>query len=431
MALVAAIPGLPTQGPESGAEDRSPVRPRRLAVGAQLVRSKVRIPRFASMSRERLESLADEARRHRLTLVVAPAGSGKTTLMSRWAAAAEAAGSRVGWYRAESTDATASTFLGYLQLAIGEALRPSGERDASTRAGTRPWQTVEEAAAWLEGSRAEGMLLLIDDFHALAGSEAETALARFIDLAGPSVCIVVGTRSLPSFDLSRLRLSGNLLEITGDDLRFRSWEVERLFREYYGEVLRGDELGRLARRTEGWAAGLQFFHLATRDKSPVERTRLLQALGGSTRLVREYLARNVLDELPEELRQVLTCRRIDDAQATVQNVGAGAAAQVLTASRRRHTAELLRADGNEDVRSLKALQERVAPRGPPAVPSARNAEKTRAYEHGLAISPAIFFGKEVTRLWLLATTHLMVSPRSPALSLILASPKLRRPLTSP
>lgn len=305
MALVAAIPGLPTQGPESGAEDRSPVRPRRLAVGAQLVRSKVRIPRAASMSRERLESLADEARRHRLTLVVAPAGSGKTTLMSRWAAAAEAAGSRVGWYRAESTDATASTFLGYLQLAIGEALRPSGERDASTRAGTRPWQTVEEAAAWLEGSRAEGMLLLIDDFHALAGSEAETALARFIDLAGPSVCIVVGTRSLPSFDLSRLRLSGNLLEITGDDLRFRSWEVERLFREYYGEVLRGDELGRLARRTEGWAAGLQFFHLATRDKSPVERTRLLQALGGSTRLVREYLARNVLDELPEELRAFL------------------------------------------------------------------------------------------------------------------------------
>lgn len=305
MALVAATPGLPRHGPESGAEDQSRVRPRKPAVGAQFVRSKVRVPRAASMSRERLESLADETRRHRLTLVVAPAGSGKTTLMSRWAGAAEAAGTRVGWYRAESTDATAPTFLGYLQLAIGEALRPSGERDVSPHAGARPWQTVEEAAAWLEGSRVEGLLLVIDDFHALVGSEAETALARFIDLSGPNVCIVVGTRSLPSFDLSRLRLSGDLLEITGDDLRFRSWEVERLFREYYGEVLRGDELGRLARRTEGWAAGLQFFHLATRDKSPAERTRLLQALGGSTRLIREYLARNVLDELPDELRAFL------------------------------------------------------------------------------------------------------------------------------
>ena len=305
MVLVVAPPGPQTGSVESGVSDPTGTKPRKPPVGAQFVRSKVRVPRADSMARERLERLAEEARRHRLTLVVAPAGSGKTTLMSRWARADQAAGMPVGWYRAESTDATGPAFLGYLQLAIGEALARSGERGAPTQVGSRLWRTVEEAAAWLEVNSPEGLLLVIDDFHTLVGSEAEAALARFIDLSGPSLCVVVGTRSLPSFDLSRLRLSGDLLEITGDDLRFRSWEVERLFREYYGEVLRGDELGRLARRTEGWAAGLQFFHLATRDKSPAERTRLLAALGGSTRLIREYLARNVLDELPDELRGFL------------------------------------------------------------------------------------------------------------------------------
>lgn len=305
MALVVAPPGPTTHDLDSNGLGLTRSKPRKPPVGAQFVRSKVRVPRAASMSRERLERLVEETGRHHLTIVVAPAGSGKTTLMSRWAGAAEAAGTPVGWYRAESTDVTASAFLGYLQLAIGEALRRTAERDARPQVGPSPWRSVEEAAAWLEANRPDRLLLFIDDLHTLAGSDAETTLARFVDLAGPGICIVVGTRSLPSFDLSRPRLSGDLLEITGEDLRFRSWEVERLFREYYGEVLRGDELGRLARRTEGWAAGLQFFHLATRGKSPAERTRLLQALGGSTRLIREYLARNVLDVLPEELRGFL------------------------------------------------------------------------------------------------------------------------------
>lgn len=305
MALVVTPPGPSKVDLQSEVDDRRRPAPRKPPVGAQLLRSKVRIPRAASMSRERLERLVDETRRHRLTLVVAPAGSGKTTLMARWAEAAAGAGTPVGWYRAESTDASTATFLGYLQLAAVGALRPGSERDAALGPSGRAWTTVEEAAEWLERMGVDGLLLVLDDFHALAGSDAETALARLIDLAGPGIGIVVGSRSLPSFDLSRLRLSGDLLEISGDDLRFRSWEVERLFREYYGEVLRGDELGRLARRTEGWAAGLQFFHLATRGKSPAERTRLLQALGGSTRLIREYLARNVLDELPAELRTFL------------------------------------------------------------------------------------------------------------------------------
>src|SRR5439155_1226173 len=85
--------------------------------------------------------------------------------------------------------------------------------------------------------------------------------------APPSITFVMGTRALPGFNLSRLRVSGSLLEIGSEDLRFRSWEVEHLFRDFYREPLPPEELAELARRTEGWAAGLQLFHLATRSRS--------------------------------------------------------------------------------------------------------------------------------------------------------------------
>ena len=268
----------------------------------QLVRSKVHIPRLESMGRDRLDRLIGDEWPHGLTLVIAPAGSGKTTLLARWAVSARSSGSAVAWYRAESTDATASALLAYLQLAFDEALTAGGE----PREGTgRPWRTVDEASAWVESRSSGRFLVVIDDLHTIAGTDAEAALERFAKLTSEHVRTVVGSRSVPSFNVSRWRLSGELQEINGNDLRFRSWEVERLFREHYGETLRGDELGRLARRTEGWAAGLQLYHLATRGKSPAERAHLLQELGGSSRLIREYLARNVLDELPEELGRFL------------------------------------------------------------------------------------------------------------------------------
>ncbi len=136
-------------------------------------------------------------------------------------------------------------------------------------------------------------------------SPAERALERFIDYLPELLAVLIGTRSEPGFNLSRRRVSGGLLEIGPDDLRFRSWEVERLFREFYDVAVGPEEIARLARRTEGWAAGLQLFHLATTGKSAEERSRILAGLGSSSRMVREYLTRNVLAELPPELRSFL------------------------------------------------------------------------------------------------------------------------------
>ncbi|HEX9969612.1 MAG TPA: hypothetical protein VGB03_05695, partial [Acidimicrobiales bacterium] len=168
-----------------------------------------------------------------------------------------------------------------------------------------PWDGVAAAAAALDGVDDRAVALIVDDLHVIEGSEAEAALERLLDYLPPAHVVLAASRRPPRFNLSRLRVSGSLLELGPDDLRFRSWEVEHLFRRFYAEPLPPEDLAELARRTEGWAAGLQLFHLATRGKAPGERRRVLAALGSRSRLVREYLARNVLDELPDELRSFL------------------------------------------------------------------------------------------------------------------------------
>ena len=263
---------------------------------AAVVSAKVLIPQVQSLARERVDGLLARIWQHRVGLVVAPAGSGKSTLLAGFASSA---GVPVAWYRAESWDAKTTTLLSHLQSAFTAALGsiPDG------------WDSVEAAARALETWPGRRALLVIDDLHTLEDSPAELTLERLIDYAPPSITFLIGSRALPGFNLSRLRVSGSLLEIGSEDLRFRSWEVERLFRDFYREPLPPEELAELARRTEGWAAGLQLFHLATRGKSPQERRRILTALGSQVRLTREYLTRNVLDQLPADLRWFLvrTC----------------------------------------------------------------------------------------------------------------------------
>jgi len=274
------------------ADERRTGEPTTGPTAAGIVPAKVRAPRLRWLARERLDQLVPRLWQHRLTLVVAPAGSGKTTLLSAWSGLADAP---VAWYRAESVDGSERSLVAHLAAAFA-AVIPGGEP---------AWRSVDEAAAALDARPEARLLLVIDDLHALTGTPAEAALERFLDFAPPSLAVVAATRVAPAFNLSRRRVAGEILELSGDDLRFRPWEVERLFRDFYGEALHPYELARLARRTEGWAAGLQLFHLATRGKAAAERQRLLAGLGPSSRIMREYLARNVVEELPGDLREFL------------------------------------------------------------------------------------------------------------------------------
>lgn len=268
-------------------------------VASHVVAAKVRMPVLAALHRQRLESRLDEAWRRRLTLVVAPAGSGKTTLLVQFAAAS---GAPVAWYRAESLDGDEATFTRHLEAALAPVV--PGLR--------RGWHSVDSALRALndvatDSAPAMGspVLLVVDDFHALEGTAAETAFGRLVEQAPGWLTLVLGTRVAPRLHLSRLRVAGELLEIESDDLRFRSWEVEQLFRDVYRDPVPPADLAVLARRVEGWAAGLQLFHLATRGRPAEERRRLLGGPGGGGRMLREYLAQNVMVGLPAELQDFL------------------------------------------------------------------------------------------------------------------------------
>ncbi len=256
--------------------------------------AKIRIPKVSALQRQRLTALIATLWDQPLTLIVAPAGSGKTTLAAQLADAAE---TPVAWYSAQRSDGEETAFLARLERAIALGLPelPSG------------WDTIEQAAAALEALERTGRraLLVLDDFHVLQGTPAEETLERLLEYAPAELAVLVVSRSRPRFNLSRLRVSGSLLELGPDDLRFRSWEVERLFVEHYDNPLPPEELALLAQRTEGWAAGLQLFHLATRGKPPNERRATLAALGARWKAAREYLADNVLHDLPPELRDFL------------------------------------------------------------------------------------------------------------------------------
>ncbi|MBX3030692.1 MAG: AAA family ATPase [Chloroflexi bacterium] len=255
------------------------------------------MPRGQALGLARLDQLLADAWEHRLTLIVAPAGSGKSTLLARFVADAPGP---VAWYRADAWDRDPVRMLRHLERALRSVLP-----DLSSG-----WETVDDAIEALGRVRAERLLLVIDDLHALGATTAERDLERLLDRAPPGITVVAASRAWPDMNLPRFKVAGELLEIGVDDLRFRSWEVEQLFRDLYGQPLPPEEVATLTRRTEGWAAGLQLFHLATRGKSPAERRQVLERMARpASRLTGDYLSRNVLAELPGELGEFLmgTC----------------------------------------------------------------------------------------------------------------------------
>ena len=243
-------------------------------------------PAQEGLVRERLFSVADS----RLGLALAPAGYGKTRLLAQVADAFEGA---VCWYRADSADREPTL----LMTKLGDALL----RSLEIPAGAASW---EQILGTVEAAR-QMVLLVVDDFHELDGSQSEQCLASLIESAPSCLRILIAGRRWPALDIRQLRISGESSVIEVTDLQFRSWEVERLFRDVYEEPLMPEDAAALTRRTGGWAAGLAMFRLLTTGRSPADRRRAVSELGGGSRLVRSYLVREVLEELEPDIREFL------------------------------------------------------------------------------------------------------------------------------
>jgi ATP/maltotriose-dependent transcriptional regulator MalT len=148
-------------------------------------------------------------------------------------------------------------------------------------------------------------VIVLDEVENVTDADALRGLdALFADLPS-SASILLITRAFPEINVSLLSVRGRCTLLKPELLRFRTWEIDDLFQSVYGTRLAPYELAELERRTGGWAAGLQLFHLATERGGEDLRRSTLAAMGGRRGPSWEFLARNVVDALTPELRGFL------------------------------------------------------------------------------------------------------------------------------
>lgn len=241
-------------------------------------------PNVTGLHRTRL--LDQLVGRSRFTLLLGPAGTGKTTLAKQHVSSCR---ELVIWHRADRTDVDVESFGSRLVAAVGSA---------------QPQAPAVDVCEALRGLGDRRVTIVVDDAQALIGTAAETLLERILVDGPTGLSIIMASRREPRLNVARAEI-GSLTVITADDLRFRSWETEQLFRDVYHEPLPPDDIAMLTRRTEGWAAGLQLFHLSTLSRPLAERRGAVSALSGRSRFARTYLVRTVLDGIPSDLRVFL------------------------------------------------------------------------------------------------------------------------------
>ncbi|MEN9935107.1 MAG: hypothetical protein RLZZ387_1686 [Chloroflexota bacterium] len=258
-----------------------------------------------------MQALLSEVRLHPMTLVVAPAGYGKTTLLSQWAQSLVRTGAPVAWLTLDGGEREPALLLAYLIHAF-QTVFPSLGADAwrvlqSVSHPERDWPLVAGAlCSDLQRKVPTAAFLFLDDLHQAAESAVTgQVLGYILRAAPPTLHIVAAARRAPTFaPLARMRTEGRLLELTQRDLHLSPDEARQILamqRVALGE----DELRLLLARTEGWALSLQLAARALAQLPAEQRPAFVRALGGSQEQLLGYLASEVLADLPAEVIEFL------------------------------------------------------------------------------------------------------------------------------
>ncbi|HYG56841.1 MAG TPA: LuxR C-terminal-related transcriptional regulator [Symbiobacteriaceae bacterium] len=247
--------------------------------------------------RPRLTSRLAEGLRRPLTLVSAPAGFGKTTLLSEWRASPAGSDLPLAWLSLDDQDNEPARFWTYVATAL-KALPAFGG------AGL-PAEGRQIPTALINAVRPDSppFVLVLDDYHAIEAPEIHSAMQYLIDHAPPPMRVVILTRSDPPWPLARLRAHQRMTELRAADLRFTPAEAAEFLNELMGLELSPADLGALERRTEGWIAALHMVALSLAGQS--DRRGFIAAFTGDHRYIADYLAEEVISHLPEELQRFL------------------------------------------------------------------------------------------------------------------------------
>jgi LuxR family maltose regulon positive regulatory protein len=262
-------------------------------------------PRQQAVPRPRLAALLAAAREAPVTLVSAPPGFGKTTLLSTWLApdAPGGADRPVAWVSLDERDRHGRLWT-YLLLAIDRAV-PGTATAALTllQSGQASVETVLAGVVNELSVTTDEVTVVLDDYHLVDGPEVAEGMAFLVDHLPPQLHLVVSSRADPRLPLARLRARGELVEIRAAELRFTGEEVFAYLNDLHGLDLAASAVRALETRTEGWAAALQLAALSLRDRA--DTAGFIDRFAGDDRFVVDYLVDEVLDRQPDDVRRFL------------------------------------------------------------------------------------------------------------------------------
>ena len=284
-----------------------------------LLATKLHIPpiRPELVPRPRLIERLDAELRRKLTLISAPAGFGKTTLVSEWvgdlrfdAANESQIIYRVAWLSLDEGDNDPARFLTYFIAALsrveGIAATLGGAALGMLHAAQPQPPPTEAVLTSLINEIADipvRIVLVLDDYHLIETQPIHDALTFLLEHLPPQMHLIIATREDPHLPLARLRARGQLTELRATDLRFTSSEAAEFLNQVMGLDLSVEDIAALERRTEGWIAGLQLAAISMQGRE--DTAGLIQSFAGSHRFVLDYLIEEVLDQQSESVQNFL------------------------------------------------------------------------------------------------------------------------------
>jgi LuxR family maltose regulon positive regulatory protein len=258
-------------------------------------------PRPKIVLRPRLIERLNEGLQRKLTLISAPAGFGKTTLVSQWIAGC---GLPVAWLSLEEGDNAPASFLAYLVAALQTIKANIGKGVLAILHASQPQQSfIESILITLLNEIAtipDHFILVLDDYHVIDSKPVDEALTFLLAHLPPQMHLVIASREDPPLPLARLRARGQLTELRAADLRFTPFEAADFLNRMMGLNLRDADIAALEARTEGWIAGLQLAALSMQGRSDIAS--FIHAFAGSHRFVLDYLVEEVLQHQSEGIR---------------------------------------------------------------------------------------------------------------------------------
>jgi LuxR family maltose regulon positive regulatory protein len=277
-----------------------------VVVAGALLETKLHVPRRRRglVARPRLSERLSRGAESALTLLSAPAGFGKTTLLTQWLAAAPADGWSVAWLSLDQRDNDPALFWTYLVAALKRTAQGGGASALSLLQSPQPPSEAGLATLLNDlDAIAKDVVLVLDDYHVIDARDVHAGMAFLLEHLPPQIHLVIASRADPALPLARLRGRGELVEIRAADLRFTPDEAAAYLNEVMGLALTARDVAALEGRTEGWIAALQLAALSLQGREDVAA--FIAGFAGDDRYIVDFLAEEVLQRQPGHVQRFL------------------------------------------------------------------------------------------------------------------------------